>query len=103
MATLSCNELPKNETLPTLVLAATSILITTGGAAACGTCRASGSARCTCRARGTGAGVAVVVHSAGSSVIAVCIGIGIGVASVATPVRYCELVAVILSASLCQL
>jgi len=68
MATLSHNELSKNETFHTApVLAATPIPITAG--------------------------------RAGSIVIAVC---GV-VASVGTTVRYCELVAVVLSASLCQL
>lgn len=68
MATLSRNERPKNETFCTVpVRAATSILITAGGA--------------------------------GTIVIAACGA----VASVGTTVRYCELVAVILSASLCQL
>jgi ABC-type branched-subunit amino acid transport system permease subunit len=100
MAILSRNELPKNETFPTApVTVATSILITVGGAAACGTCRARDSASCTCSTRGIAVAVAVIIGGTGSIVIAVCGAVAI----VATSVRYCELVAVVLRTSLCQL
>ncbi len=113
MATSSRNELPKGETFRAApVLAATSILITAGGAgtiviAVCGGDASGGAAGGGAASGGAASGGVASVGAASVGVASVgvaSVGVaGVGVASVGTTVRYCELVAVVLSASLCQL